>query len=88
MFGSGTYSLRGIKEIKTTDLFHSLRDDQKNCQTTNTFEECATDLLLQTGIDRCGCIPFELMNFNENKTLEVDKIKYLYVLLILFFCTV
>ena len=70
MYGGGSYKLVSIKEIKTTDSFHSLRDDQKKCQTLNTLEECFTNLLLQMGKDKCGCTPYELLQFSGNNTVD------------------
>ena len=54
-----------IKEIKTTNTFHELSQDQKNCQTTETFENCMTSQLLKVGENSCGCIPYELVNFSD-----------------------
>ena len=71
MYGGGSYKLVTIKEYQTTESFHTLRDDQKKCQTSQTFEDCVTDLLLKTGISYCKCIPYELMDYLNPKTPEV-----------------
>ena len=64
-----------IKEIKTTDSFHELREDQKNCQTVESLESCETRQLLKSGERACGCIPYELGDFSHNKTFHVNIFK-------------
>ena len=46
MYGSGEYSLDAIKEIQVTGAFNHLREDQKQCQTLEPFEDCMTKQLL------------------------------------------
>ena len=74
MYGGGSFKLVAIKEIKTTESFHYLREDQKNCQTAQTFEDCVSQLLIYLGKTFCGCAPYELMDFADtNHADEVFK---------------
>ena len=73
MYGGGNYKLVAVKEIKTTESFHSLREDQKNCQTLRTFEECVADLLLEIGTNKCNCTPYELLDLSDNRTFQVNN---------------
>ena len=67
MYGRGTYTMSAVKEIQATDAFYSLREDQKQCQSFESFESCMTKNLLDKMERNCGCIPFELMgNLNDS----------------------
>ena len=65
MYGSGTYSLQAVKEVKVTEGFKTLNEEQKNCQTVESLEQCLSTALLAKSKDECNCIPYELMNFSN-----------------------
>ena len=64
--GGGIYSISAVKEIKVTDGFHSLTEEQKQCQILETYEDCMTQQLWDRMNKNCGCIPFELQNFTSS----------------------
>ena len=64
MYGSGKYSLDSVKEIRVTDGFKTLKENQKKCQTAQTYEQCLTNLLQLKMKEACNCIPYELANFS------------------------
>ena len=65
MYGGGGYSLDLIKEIRVTDAFHDLSQDQKQCQTLVSYEDCMTDQLVDTMNKECHCIPYELSQISS-----------------------
>ena len=70
MFGGGIYSLQSVKEIRVTEGFKSLTEDQKECQTSETYEQCLENLLMTKMEENCQCIPYELKNFSlPNKAI-------------------
>ena len=75
MFGSGTYSLGSVKEIKITDEFNNLKTEQKQCQTYQSFEECINNQLFAQLEENCGCYPYELSNFSQISQVRFEMIK-------------
>ena len=71
MYGSGSYSLNAVKEIRGTDEFKKLPEIEKQCQTKQSFEECTSNQLLEKMILNCKCIPFELKNLTDNDKEKV-----------------
>ena len=71
MFGGGIYSMSSIKEIKVTEGFKTLTEDQKQCQTTQTLERCLAEQLMVKTVENCKCVPYEMQNFN-NETIDVN----------------
>ena len=64
MYGGGSYSLDAIKEIRVTDAFHYLPNDQKQCQIKVSFEECMNQQLVEIIKENCQCIPFEMIHMH------------------------
>ena len=77
MFGSGNYKMVAVKEIKVTKYFHNLNEEQKKCQEVESYENCVTRLHLQTINDKCGCVPYNLADFNNNDTVIINYILFL-----------
>ena len=67
--GEGQYNLHSLQEIAITDSFLGLDGVTRNCQTIETFEDCKTQLYLETLRDKCGCLPFSI-NLS-------DKVKFI-----------
>ena len=63
MKGRGIYKMFAVKEIKVTENFNNLRQDQKKCQNLESFESCVNNQLLMLMQENCKCLPFELANF-------------------------
>ena len=85
MYGSGIYSLQAVKEVKVTEEFKSLNEDQKNCQADETLEDCLEIALWTKTKDECSCIPYEIMNFSNpnaqgciDRTLEYLEFKIIF----------
>ena len=75
MFGSGTYSIGTVKEVKVTDEFVSLETIQKQCQSEQSFEQCTNNQLLAMIKENCKCIPYELVNFTNS-----DKVRSIFII--------
>ena len=70
MYGGGIYSFESVKEIVVTDGFKSLREDQKQCQSLESFEQCTTNKLMEKIVRYCSCYPFELSKFTDDKEVK------------------
>ena len=66
LFGEGNYALTDIKQIETTDAFHSVDEEIKNCQNMETTQECEAREFIKLGLDRCHCTPYHLRNFTKD----------------------
>ena len=64
IYGGGIYSLNSIKEIEVTDGFKSMTEDQKNCQTSKSYESCMDEHLRPKMRKNNHCIPYDLQNFS------------------------
>ena len=71
MYGRGVYSFESVKEIEVTDDFKSLREDQKECQSMESFEKCSTDQLMQKIEKTCNCVPYELKTFSDENEVSI-----------------
>ena len=85
LYGEGTYTISTVKDIKVTDSFSGLNDDERKCQYRESFESCTTREF-RTMVDKqCGCIPYALWNSsnpNQVKIIEHRKpLKYLHTFL-------
>ena len=55
-----TYNLNVVKEMKVTDSFITLDEDVRQCQDEYTQVECRTKKYLDSIIENCKCLPFDL----------------------------
>ena len=70
MYGGGLYSLESVKEISVTEGFKSLREDQKQCQSYESFEKCSTDSVMKKILQTCNCYPHELIEFTDKNEVS------------------
>ena len=49
-----------VKEIRVTDSFLGLEKDIRGCQTVDSFENCTTNAFVETSLEFCGCLPFNI----------------------------
>ena len=77
MYGGGVYSFESVKEIAVTNNFKSLRKDQKQCQSIDTFEKCTTDQLMMKIKQNCNCYPYELKTTSNENEVSTTTIKCL-----------
>ena len=54
------YFLNVIKEITVTDSFLSMNKNEKGCQ-EESFNECATRKYKKTVLNKCQCLPFQMI---------------------------
>ena len=66
MHGSGSYKMFAVQQIKVKQNFKNLRQDQRNCQLLETFEDCMNKHLIEIIKENCNCLPFELTDFSVN----------------------
>ena len=60
LFGEGEYNLNSVKQMKVTESFLTLKKDDRKCQNTQDYEDCTTELYLDTLMEQCQCLPFNL----------------------------
>ena len=54
------YNLNVLKEIAVTDSFLTLDVDDRHCQNDETYDECKTRNYMNTLVNKCKCLPFQL----------------------------
>ena len=60
LFGEGEYNLNSVKQMKVTESFLTLKKDDRKCQNTQDYEDCTTELYLDTLMEQCQCLPFNI----------------------------
>ena len=55
-----TYNLNVVKEVKVTDSFLTLPEDDKQCQDEYTWLDCRTNKYLNSLLENCKCLPLNL----------------------------
>ena len=56
----GQYNLNNLKEISVTDSFMGLDGATRNCQETESYEDCKTWIHVENLRQECGCLPLSL----------------------------
>ena len=66
MIGEGEFNLNALKEIKVTESYFALDEDDRKCQDNNyPIQNCSTDHYVEAMIDQCGCLPLKMGVWNE-----------------------
>ena len=65
LIGEGEYNLNSLKEIKITDSYLGLDQEDRGCQNVEPYENCTTRQYLRTILEECGCLPLNIRLFNE-----------------------
>ena len=58
--GEGEYNLNVLKEIEVTPYFLGLDQTTRFCQNEEMFESCTTRQYIDTLLEQCGCLPFNI----------------------------
>ena len=82
--GDGNYALTGLKEIDVTKGFLGLDDKIKQCQTEETYRECRSKQYIETGVEKCKCIPFALRYFSK-MVITALRLSYIVSTMLIFF---
>ena len=69
LVGEGEYNLNVVKEIEVTDSYMGLDQDVRGCQNKETYNDCTTKVYIDTVIDTCGCLPFNIMISNQARVI-------------------
>ena len=62
------YFLNVIKEITVTNSFLSMNKDARGCQ-KESFDECTTRKYINTLINQCQCLPFQIIDSKKVSNL-------------------
>ena len=60
LVGEGEYNINNIKELKVTESFLGLDEEDRKCQNEDTLQDCTTKLYLDTIMGECGCVPLNI----------------------------
>ena len=60
MAGEGEYDINILKEITVTESYLGLDQDIIKCQNEEPLDNCTTRLYINSLLDKCGCLPFNL----------------------------
>ena len=60
LIGEGEYNLNTLKEIKVSDSYLGLDQDERGCQDEEPLYNCSTRHYMDALIDHCGCLPFNI----------------------------
>ena len=63
--GEGEYNLNVLKEITVTPYFLGLAQTTRLCQNEEMFDNCTTRHYIDTLMDNCGCLPFNIRMTDE-----------------------
>ena len=55
--GEGEYNLDVVKEVKVTDSFLSMDEEERGCQNKEEYQDCMTRHYLDQVKKTCKCIP-------------------------------
>ena len=54
-----------MKEVKVTESFLTLNKEKRGCQDEETLDDCITRNYIDSIINTCGCLPFQIGLFNN-----------------------
>ena len=60
LMGEGEYNINNVKELKVTDSFLGLDEEERKCQNQQTLQNCTTKLYLDAMLGECGCLPLNM----------------------------
>ena len=60
LIGEGIYNLNVLKEIKVKDSFLDMDQDVIACQDVQPLDNCTTKHYMDSLLDECGCIPWNI----------------------------
>ena len=71
LYGEGDYALANMKHMDGTEGFLSLDDEVKKCQNEESVLECKAKTYIDSGREKCGCVPYQLMSFSSKVVIAV-----------------
>ena len=60
-----------MKEVRVTDSFLSMSAERRNCQTEESYEDCATADYLKRVKKVCSCIPENLLDEADDRKVNI-----------------
>ena len=68
--GEGKYNLNAVNEIKVTESYLGLEQNIIGCQNEESLVSCTTRKHIDTFLQQCGCLPFNLWTNKEECILS------------------
>ena len=76
MIGEGEFNLNALKEIKVTESYFALDEEDRKCQDNNyPIQNCSTDHYVEAMINQCGCLPLK-MGFRNKVSYTIQYSPY------------
>ena len=72
LYGTGSYAISDVKEVKVTEDFLGLQTNIRKCQNKERFEACTTNQFFNEALRLCKCVPYRLINFPSNKVRNAN----------------
>ena len=65
LIGEGEYNLNDLKEIRVTESYLGLDQEDRGCQNEEPLINCTTRKYNDTLLGECGCLPFNIRIFHQ-----------------------
>ena len=65
LIGEGEYNLNALKEVQATESFLGLDQEVTGCQNEESLHNCSTRKHINTLVEQCGCLPFNIRLSDE-----------------------
>ena len=75
-YGGGNIRIKGVKQVQITNDYLRLDMQTRGCQNDNTYEDCVTDLYLDSLMEECNCLPFNLQNYSKQDWINEVLIEF------------
>ena len=69
LYGEGQYVMSDVKKIDATEAFLGIAESTRGCQNEITLEDCWMKKYLNSGMDRCKCIPYSFKNYSTQEVI-------------------
>ena len=63
--GEGEYNVNVLKEIKVSESYLGMDQDDRKCQNEEPLYNCTTRRYLDNLMEKCGCLPFNIRISNK-----------------------
>ena len=70
--------MNSLKEIEATESLYELVKEVRNCESYKgeaTYDNCTTKYFVEQQIQKCGCLPYAIMNATINNEKVCGKFK-------------
>ena len=66
------YKLDSISEIKVSNSFLGISEDDRGCLNDEKHKNCTTRYFVETALKLCHCLPFQIRTTDNVKPFKID----------------